>query len=105
MAYIFLDDGYPDAREYDNNYLYFDENDLYGMERTMDALDRRAQRTHIDLSHGKRALERAIEKRRRALIEEHDGPQSSNFASLLRQRLHIDFLFRQPYLFLRDHIL
>ena len=26
MAYIFLDDGYPDACDYDNNYFHFNEN-------------------------------------------------------------------------------
>ena len=27
MAHLFIDDGSPEAMEYNNNYIYFDEND------------------------------------------------------------------------------
>lgn len=38
MAYLFLDDGGPDADEYANNYLYFDGNNSQTVEKIVDIL-------------------------------------------------------------------
>ncbi len=27
MAYFYIDDGYPESEDYENNYIYFDAND------------------------------------------------------------------------------
>lgn len=35
MAYLFLDDGFPEAAEYANNYIYFDENDPNWLQRVI----------------------------------------------------------------------
>lgn len=37
MAYIFIDDQSPDASEYENNYIFFDEDNL----DTFQAIDRK----------------------------------------------------------------
>ncbi len=41
MAYIFVDDGAPEAWEYDSNFIFFDENDPKERERAMLEAERR----------------------------------------------------------------
>jgi hypothetical protein len=38
MAYIFLNDGGPDANEYENNYVYFDGSNAQTVERIQNVL-------------------------------------------------------------------
>jgi len=35
MAYMFIDDGYPEARDYEGNYQYFDENEPKSLEQLL----------------------------------------------------------------------
>lgn len=44
MAYIFVDDGAPEAWEYDTNYIFFDENDPKDRERALLEAERRRRR-------------------------------------------------------------
>jgi hypothetical protein len=40
MAYIFVDDGAPEAEEYDNNYVWFDERDPDDLHRALEEANR-----------------------------------------------------------------
>jgi hypothetical protein len=42
MAYIFVDDGFPEAAEYDNNYIWFDETDPRARADALEEARRRA---------------------------------------------------------------
>jgi len=62
MPVLYVDDGSPDSREYDNNYLYYDEDDLERMRSLVAFLERRSARASRPMTAEKRALLRAIEK-------------------------------------------
>jgi hypothetical protein len=69
MSYIFIDDGYPDARDYDSNYLYYDPDDLEQMEQILQLLERRSKKHSLRNTPSKRILLNAIERRRRTSFE------------------------------------
>jgi hypothetical protein len=66
MPVIYIDDGSPDSREYDNNYLYYDEDDLERMQAILAFLDRRAARGIRPMTAERRALVNAIERHKRS---------------------------------------
>ena len=66
MPVLYIDDGSPDSREYDNNYLYYDEDDLDRMQSVLAFLDRRAAGGIRPMTAERRALVSAIEKYRRS---------------------------------------
>ncbi len=88
MAYIFIDDGYPDARDYDSNYLYYDPNDLDQMERILRLLEQRSNKHNLQNTPSKRILLNAIEKRRRSTFE-NATRELSDHASLTKKALGI----------------
>jgi len=65
MPYIYIDDGKPDSREYDSNYLFYDEADIEHMVTVLELIDRRSGAGGKSLSAERRVLELAIEKRRK----------------------------------------
>jgi hypothetical protein len=44
MPYIFVDDGYPEADEYVNNYVWYDEDDPESLKRAWAEVRRRCTR-------------------------------------------------------------
>jgi hypothetical protein len=66
MPVLYIDDGSPDSREYDNNYLYYDEDDPERMQAIVDLLDRRAAAGRGAMTAERRALLNAIERCRRS---------------------------------------
>ncbi len=70
MPYIFLDDGHPEARDYDSSYLYYDDNDPEQLTRILKILDQRAYEDRPHLARIEKQLAKTLEAKRRRLIEE-----------------------------------
>ncbi len=64
MPFIFLNDGYPDARDYDSNYLYYDEDDIGTMERVLEVLQQKNRLKNPEASLARATIIRAIERKR-----------------------------------------
>jgi len=76
MAYVYIDDGYPDARDYDSNYLYYDPNDVDQMEQVLRLLEQRSNKHNLQNTASKRVLLKAIEKRRNTSNQNRErGPR------------------------------
>lgn len=54
MAYLYIDDGYPESQDYENNYIYFDAKDPECVQRmaklvqTLGSLPPRRRRIALD---------------------------------------------------------
>lgn len=72
MAYIFIDDGYPDSRDYDNNYLYYDPDDIDQMEQILQLLEQRLKKRNLQNTASVRVLLNAIEKQRGHSIQKRE---------------------------------
>ena len=66
MPILYVNDGSPDSREYDSNYLYYEEDDLERMEAILRVIDRRAPVEKGTMTAERRALRKAIERCRRS---------------------------------------
>jgi hypothetical protein len=64
MPYIFVDDGMPDAREWDNNYITYDEDNMESMLSALELLETSERAKKCELTVQKRVLERSIEKKK-----------------------------------------
>ena len=64
MRQIFIDDGFPDAREYNNNYIFYDEKDLESMLEALERLDHSEPAKQSALAPARLLLERSIEKKK-----------------------------------------
>lgn len=67
MPYIFIDDGYPDATDYENNYIFFDESDLDQMEDILEAINQRIESGHSRYSNAKDEIQRSINKKKQSM--------------------------------------
>ena len=78
MAYIFIDDGYPDAREYDNNYFYYDADDLDEMERILEIMVKRSNAGSFGYAQSQQILSKAIARRRLAMQQNGKDEEQSD---------------------------
>jgi len=87
MPYVFIDDGAPEARDYDSNWLYYCEDDLEDMEAALSVMEGRGGRGRFSAEPALRALRRAIERKRAAQNTAGRRRSSRGILSRLSQRL------------------
>jgi hypothetical protein len=70
MPYIFINDGNPEAVDYDSSYLYYDDRDIDQMRRVLEILDQRAYADPSHRAYIAKMLERALKREHHSLVEE-----------------------------------
>ncbi len=90
MPYIYIDDGHPDAKDFDSNYLFYDENDLDDMERVLEYLEGRIARDQPQLLPVRNALSKSIEERRRTDERRglDEGERRPGLINAIEMRMH-----------------
>jgi hypothetical protein len=69
MPYVFINDGSPEASDYDSNYVYYDEDDLESMETALDVIHSRDS-VHPSLNApAERTLTEAIARKKSSSVE------------------------------------
>jgi len=53
MAYLFIDDGCPESTEYDNNYIYFNENESGILQRIFELFSRKIEKNGKEIVNWK----------------------------------------------------